>query len=313
MSVSVQAPPLLRPLHLAALLMVTFVWGLNFIVIRIGLDHFPPLLFSAARFAVCALPALWLPRPKVGWVSLLALGLVLGAGLFGFLFLGIAAGVSPGIASLLMQSQVLFTLVLGALILGDRPGVAQWTAVALGCAGIALLAIDTGQFSTGTGFALILGGAVCWAVANLMFKRLPPTPMLNVMVWISLVPPIPLLALSWLVEGQPAISASLGNIGPVALLVIAYTSVLSTLFGYGVWGAMIQRYSAPKVVPFALFVPVFGLLLSFLIFGDRLDAVGLLASAMVVAALALNTFGFPRALARACGKSVRFFFKSVQV
>lgn len=299
MSVSAQSPPALRPLHLAAILMVTFVWGLNFIVIRIGLDHFPPLLFSAARFAVCALPALWLPRPKVGWGSLLALGLVLGAGLFGFMFLGIAAGVSPGIASLLMQSQVLFTLLLGALVLGDRPGGAQWTAVALGLAGVVLLAVDTGQFRTGTGFGLILCGALCWAVANLMFKRLPPTPMLNVMVWISLVPPLPLFALSWMVEGQTAIEASFGNIGPVAVFVIAYTSILSTLFGYGVWGAMIQHYSAAKVVPFALFVPVFGLLLSFLVFGDRLDAVGVLASAMVVTALALNTFGFPRQLARA--------------
>lgn len=294
MQITASSLPSLRPYHLAAILMVTFVWGLNFVVIRIGLDHFPPLLFSALRFAACALPALWMPRPQIGWMPLLALGLVLGAGLFGFLFLGIAAGVSPGIASLLMQSQVLFTLILGALVLGDRPSVAQWTALVLGGAGIALLAIDIGQLNTGTGLGLILCGAICWAFANLMFKRLPPTHMLNVMVWISLVPPIPLLTLSWIVEGPAAISASLGNIGPVAIAVIAYTSVLSTLFGYGVWGAMIQHYSAPKIVPFAMFVPVFGLFLSFFVFGDRLDAVGVLASMMVIGALGLNTFGFPR-------------------
>jgi O-acetylserine/cysteine efflux transporter len=202
------------------------------------------ILFTCLRFVVCALPAVVIARPAVPWPQLLSLGFVLGAAVFGFLFAGMAAGMRPGAAALVMQTQVLFTLILGALVLREKPGRLRWIGVLLGMAGIACLANDSVAEGTAKGFALVLAGAFSWGVANLQFRRLQSVSMLAVMVWISLVPPIPLWGLSDLIEGSGALPAALREMtlgGAVALL---YTSVLSTLFGYGVWGAMIRDYGA---------------------------------------------------------------------
>jgi O-acetylserine/cysteine efflux transporter len=273
--------------HVALLVLVAAVWGFNFIVIRWGLDALPPLLFSALRFIICAIPAFVVPRPRLPLSTLVALGFVLGAAVLGFLFVGIALGVDPWLASILMQTHVLGTIVLAHLLLGERQTAARWSSVALGLLGMTLLATQSVHSGTTAGFACILAGAMSWAVANLIFRRLPPEPMLPVMVWISLVPPVPLLALSWWLEDPFAVVSQLplGSVRPI--LAILYTSVLSTLFGYGAWGFLLQRHAVSQVTPFALLVPVFGLLFSALFLDARLAPVQWAAAGLVMAALAI--------------------------
>jgi O-acetylserine/cysteine efflux transporter len=278
----------MKPRHIVLLVLVSAVWGLNFVVVRLGLNQFPPLVFTCLRFVVCALPVVVIARPAVPWPQLLSLGFVLGAAVFGFLFAGMAAGLRPGTASLVMQTQVLFTLVLGALVLREKPGRLRWIGVLLGMAGIASLARDSIADGTATGFALVLAGALSWGIANLQFRRLQSVSMLAVMVWISLVPPIPLWGLSDLIEGPGALPAALQGMTLGGAGALLYTSVLSTLFGYGVWGAMIRDYGASPVAPFALLVPIFAMAGSHLVFGERWTPAMITGSALVLAGLAVN-------------------------
>jgi O-acetylserine/cysteine efflux transporter len=283
------ALPLSDGLRLVA---VAFIWGFNFVVIRIGLDHFPPLFFSALRFLVCALPALlWVQRPKIALHDLLALGIVLGTFLFAFLFLGIRAGMPAGLASLAMQSQVFLTVLLGALVLGERPRPTSILALALGAAGLVLLALDQSQSGSLVALVLVMSGAFSWAVSNLLLKRLPPVEMGGLMVWISLVPPLPLLALSALTEGPVAMVAALRHLDLPGVAVVLYTGLVSTVLAYGIWGAMLQRHPVALVAPFALLVPIFGPGSAALVLGERPSWVAGAACVLVIAALMINCFG----------------------
>lgn len=274
------------------LVLVAFIWGFNFVVIRIGLDHFPPLLFSALRFVVSAIPGVFIiPRPRIPLASLLALGIMLGIILFSLLFLGIAAGVAPGLASLVMQTHVLFTILLGAALLGERPHPLQWLAVAIGFAGIALITIETGWTPHLLALALVLGGAVAWGISNIQMKRLPRTDMLGLMVWISLIPPVPLILLAIAIDGWSAVSDALQGLTWSGAAAVAYTGYLSTVFAYGCWGAMLQRHSTSVVAPFALLVPVFGMGAAAIFLGEQFGALRLAASALILLALTLNLFG----------------------
>lgn len=271
---------------------IAFIWGFNFVVIRWGLDHFPPLLFSALRFAVCSLPILFgLQRPDIGWKNIIALGVTLGLLVFGLLYLGIYAGMGAGLASAVMQAQVFFTLAIGYAVLGERLTGSSLVAIGLGFSGLALIFVRGGQHAPTIGFLLVLGGALSWGVSNVLIKKLPKVKMLNLMVWISIVPPLPLLILSFLFEGESAILHAVESIEPRGFLTILYTSVLSTLLAYGVWGAMLQRYTAALVSPFALLIPVFGLACSTFFLGERPAPLDLLGPALIIVALIINWRG----------------------
>lgn len=285
----------LKPLDGAVLVLVAFVWGFNFVVIAVGLDSFPPLLFSALRFLICAFPAvLILPRPDIPWRDLIALGIVLGTLLFGFLFVGIHVGVPPGLASLLMQTQVFFTLILSVALLGERPRALNWAALAVGFGGIALIASEQTRAGSGLALVLVLSGALSWGVANVMMKRLPRVNMLHLMVWISLVPPIPLVALSLVVDGPGTIAAALAGFDLSGMAAVLYTGLVSTILAYGIWGRMLQRYPTAVVTPFALLVPIFGLGSAVIALGERYTERDIAAGILVLSALALNTLAARR-------------------
>ena len=194
--------PGLKLADVALLTAVALIWGLNFVVIALGLKGFPPLLFSALRFLVCAFPVIFfVPKPKVGWWSLLAVGIVLGTLVFAFLFVGINMGMAAGLSSLVMQMQVFFTVILGGVMLKERPLPLNWFAVLLGLAGIAMIAVERAENGGIAAFAVVLAGALSWGFANILLKTLPKVNMMHLMVWMSLVPPLPLLILSGLFEG----------------------------------------------------------------------------------------------------------------
>jgi O-acetylserine/cysteine efflux transporter len=288
----------------ALLVLVAFIWGFNFVVISVGLRSFPPFLFSALRFVVCAVPAVFfVPRPSLSARNLIALGIVLGILLFGFLFLGIHAGTPAGLASLIMQTQVFFTLILGAIILGERPRPLNWVALVIGFAGIALIASSRGHVSSLGAAGLVLAGALAWGFSNIMMKRLTQVNMVHLMVWMSLVPPVPLAMASLALDGWPTISASLRGMTWLGGAAILYTGLFSTLFAYGVWGTMLQRHASSLVAPFALLVPVFGMGASIVALGERHGLVDVVASVLVLLALALNIWA-PR-LEAAASASVK--------
>lgn len=271
------------------LALVSFIWGLNFVVIHLGLGHFPPLLFSALRFLFCALPWIFIvPKPKISLRSLLSLGIVLGILVFAGLFVGMHEGVPAGIASLTMQAQVFFTVLLGKFFLSEKPGPVQILSVVIGMFAIFAMIVIQGTVGTYDGIVLVLGGALSWGVANIMMKKLPRVNMLGLMVWISLVPPVPLFLMSIAVDGWPTVAASLRAFDASGFMAIAYTGLLSTIFAYGMWGSMLQRFPTTSVAPFALLVPVFALLTAYLFLREHYTAVQLCASAVIIGALAAN-------------------------
>ncbi|GLV91704.1 hypothetical protein Slala04_31580 [Streptomyces lavendulae subsp. lavendulae] len=227
----------MRPVHTALAVLVAAVWGFNFVVIEIGLDHFPPLLLSALRFLVAALPAVFfVGRPKVAWKWIAGVGIALGIAKFGLLFTGMDAGMPAGLSSLVLQIQAVFTAVLAAVLLRERPGRVRVTGMAVALAGIAVAAVDGGTSGPVLGFTLVVAAAACWGVSNVLTRKASPPDALNFMVWVCTVPVVPLFGLSLLLEGPGRDLAALRSLDWSGVGVIAYVAWVSTVFGFGAWG-----------------------------------------------------------------------------
>ncbi|MBU1000985.1 MAG: EamA family transporter [Proteobacteria bacterium] len=271
-------------------LIVAVVWGFTFVVIEVGLTSFPPLLFSALRFFAAAFPAVFfVRRGNVPWNVIFSVGLIFGAAYFGLLFVGMKLGVPAGLASLLVQIQAAFTAILAAVILKDPPVAAQKLGMGIAFVGIGLIAWEFVGESSGLGLTMVLASAFVWSLSNIILKRAGSIDMFRLMIWMSLVPILPLLGLSALTEsGQLEALASLDLRGIGAVLYVGYCA---TVFGFGVWGDLFKRYPPNVVAPFSLLVPVFGMTFSWLLLGEEFTLLKLGASALVFVGLATNVLG----------------------
>jgi O-acetylserine/cysteine efflux transporter len=267
---------------------VAVLWGVSFIATRIGLDSFSPPQLTALRFVVAALPALALPRPPIAWSALVAVGLTLFAGQFLFQFFGIAHGMPVGLASLVVQTQALFTIVLAALVLGEWPTARQWLGVALALIGLASIGLTIGGDLSTAGFLLTLVSPVSFGVGNVLLKRLPPTDMASLIAWLSVVPPLPALALSLLLDGPAALAHALTASAWSGLAAALFLGVVATTLAYAMWGALLRRYPAAIVTPFALLVPLVGAGASALVFGERFGPLRLAGMALVLVGVAVS-------------------------
>jgi O-acetylserine/cysteine efflux transporter len=273
------------------------IWGTNFVVIRVGLDSFPPLLFALLRFALVFFPAaFFIKRPAVPVWQLAAYGVLIGAGQFGLLFIAMGGHISPGLASLVVQCQVFFTIGLSVVLSGERVRAYQWVAVALAAVGLVLIGAHGGGDASPLGVGLVLLAGLSWAIANVLMKRTPGVSMLAYVVWSSVFSLPPLLALSLLMEGPSVVQHALGAAGPAAWAALVWQSVGNSLFGYVAWGWLLSRHPAASVTPMALLVPVFGMGASSLLLGEPLQDWKLAAAALVIGGLCLNLLT-PRLLA----------------
>ena len=275
--------------HLLLALAVVAVWGSNFVVIKIALAHLPPLLFAALRFAFALFPAvIFIRRPAVSWRNLAAYGVLIGVGQFGLLYIAIHGHISPGLASLVVQTQVFFTIALAMRLGGERVQRFQWAALALAAGGIGVIASHTDGVTTPLGIALVLLAALGWAGANTVSRRAGRIDMLAYVVWSSAFAVPPLLALSWAFEGWPAMRAGVVDADIATWAAVLWQSVGNTLFGFAVWGWLLSRHPAATVTPTALLVPVFGMGSSALLLGEPLQGWKLAAAGLVIGGLALN-------------------------
>lgn len=273
----------MSPRHLMLALGLAVLWGLNFVVIEIGLDHFPPLLFSALRFLVAAVPAvLVLRHPGVPWRWVALVALTLGIVKFGLLFTGMAAGMPAGLSSLVLQTQALFTVVFAVVLLGERLGRRQVAGLVVAIAGIGLIALDLGATSPVGAFVLVIGAAAMWGLTNVAVRRAAPPDMLRFMVWVSALATLPLFALSAIVEGPERDWAALRTVTWPAIGAVAYVGLVATVIGFGVWGYLIRTYSASAVAPFSLLVPVFGMASAALLLGEQVTPPKLVAAVLII-------------------------------
>lgn len=276
-------------------LAIVFVWGTNFVVIRLGLNALPPLFYATLRFAFVMLPAiLFLPRPKVAWSNLAIYGLCIGLLQFGFLFIAMKGQISPGLASLVIQTQVFFTIALAMWRTGEKIKPHQLLAFALAVAGMAVIAAHNGQGTTIAGVALVLLAAMGWAMGNQAGREAGQVNMLAYVVWAAPFAVPPLLILSLLMEGPAAIASGVRHAHWVIWATVLWQSVGNTMFGYTCWAWLLSRYPAATVAPVSLLVPVFGFASSALLLGEPLPAWKIAATLLIMAGLAVNLVWRPR-------------------
>ena len=288
----------LTPLHLAMAVAVMAVWGTNFVVIKHALAVLPPLTLATLRFIAVLLPMVFfVKRPAVSWANLAAYGALIGAGQFGALFVALRTDVTPGLASLLMQSQVFFTIGLSMMLTGERVKGYQIAALLLAVAGVVVILQHTDGSITPLGLGLLLVAALGWAGGNMVSRAAGKIDMLGYVVWASLFAIPPLFALATIFEGWPAMTAGVRVAGPSIWAVVAWQAIGNTMFGYGVWGWLLARYPAATVAPMALMIPVFGMGASAWLLGEPLQDWKLIAAALVMSGLALGML-WPRIMTR---------------
>jgi len=282
--------------HWGLALLVVLAWGVNFVVIRLGLDELPPMLLGALRFLIVAFPALlFVKPPKLPLRWLLAYALTLSVGQFALLFSAMQLGMPAGLASLVLQSQMLFTMIFALLLLGERLRLPQILALLVATVGLVLLASQTPAAQmTLIGFLLTIAAAASWGLGNIVNRRISQLGEVNLMglvIWGALIPPLPFLALSLWFEGPQLILSSLTQMGLKSLFSLIYLAAFATLFGYGSWAFLMRHYPASQVAPLTLLVPVVGLFTAWLALDEGLSLVQLGGIALILAGLAINVFG----------------------
>ena len=289
--------------HALLALAVVAVWGTNFVVIRVALNHLPPLILAALRFSFAFLPAaFFIKRPQVPWRNLAAYGVLIGLGQFGILFLAMTHFISPGLASLVVQTQVFFTIGLSMWLTKERVRLFQMGALGLASVGLAVILLNTDGATTPLGIGLVLFAAMSWATGNIVQRATPGVNSLGYVVWASLFSVPPLLALSLVFEGWPAIVQGVTHADAVTWAAVAWQSAGNTLFGYSAWGFLLARYPAATVSPWSLLVPVFGMGASAIVLSEALPGWKLMAAGLVIGGLAINVVGpriWPAAIAKA--------------
>lgn len=283
-------------------LAVITIWGVNFVVIKLGLRDLPPILFSALRFGFAALPlVLFVKPPRTSLRLVCIFGMFQFAIQFTLLFTGIQLGLPAGLASLVIQLQAFFTIGLAVLFLGERPRPIQLAGALVALAGMGVVAAHLDARATLIGFVLVVLAGLCWAVANIAGKQMgkdaaggsEPVQIsaLSLMVWASVVATPPLLLASWLVEGPAAWRLAAQHFSWHTLWAVLYQAYPNTLLGFGIWSMLMRKYPTATVAPFSLLVPVTGMLSAALVLGESLQWWKLLAGVLVLSGLALNQFG----------------------
>lgn len=270
--------------HSLLAVLTAVIWGFNFVVIQWGMAGVPPMLFVAVRFLVVAAPAalLLVPRPRVPFWKVAVVGGFLSLGQFAFLYVSIDAGMPAGLASLVLQSQVVLTILAAAVVLRERPTRVQTAGVLLGTAGLAVVAAGRDGHVPLGALLLCLGAACSWAVGNVVVRALKVPGGLSLTIWSALVVPVPMLALALLVDGAGGVSDGLSAFGWKAVASTAYTAVLASFVGYGVWNSLLARYPSAQVVPWVLLVPPVGILSAWLCLGEEPGVAELAGGAVLV-------------------------------
>lgn len=286
----------MSPKDLLLALVVVLAWGVNFVVIKVGLHGVPPLLLGALRFMLAAFPAvLFVKRPQMPLRWLLAYGATISLGQFAFLFTAMYVGMPAGLASVVLQAQAFFTLGFAAVFLRERFHAQNVVGLLIAAGGLALIGVQSmaggAQGMTIAGFVLTLCAACMWALGNIVTKKAGNVDLVGLVVWGSLVPPLPFLVLSYWMEGPQRIVAALSGIGMTSVGAIVYLAFVATLIGYSLWSRLLSKYPASQVAPFSLLVPIVGLVSASLLLGEQLSAAEIGGAALVMGGLAVNVFG----------------------
>ena len=281
----------LRPRDVALALLVVLLWGVNFVVIKVGLRGVSPFVLGGLRFVLAVFPAvLFVPRPRVPLRLYAGFALTTFIGQFALLFWAIKVGMPSGLSSVVHQTQAFITVLLAAAVFGEKPGRAQIAGMVVAAAGLAWIGAESGASFPLAAFLLNLCASAAWAAGNLVSRSLSrhgPVNGLAFVIWASLIPPLPFFALAWAFEGSGAIASSLRAMDAISWAAVAYLAIGATIGGYGLWNRLLKSYPAAQVAPFTLLVPVIGLIAGWVALGERPTAAQLGGSALIATGLAV--------------------------
>ena len=273
--------------HSLLALLVVVIWGANFVVIDAGQEDVPPLLFLALRFLVVCLPAIFfLKPPPIGWRNIVAIGATLSLAQFALLYVALMLGMPPGLASLLLQTQVIFSIIVAAVALGERPTRRQLIGATIGMVGLSIVIVGHSQVAPWLPLVVTLLSALAWTVGNVLTRRSKARSGLSLVVWSGVVVPLPAFALSLIIDSPPVVWQALTSLSWVAIASTIYTAVFASLIGYGIWNSLLARYPTSAVVPFTLLVPVVGILTAWLVQGEVPTTAEFIGGAIMLAGLA---------------------------
>lgn len=268
-------------------LMVMAIWGFNFVVTRLALDHYPPMLLVALRFMLAALPCLLIPRPEVPLLRMIGIGSGMFVAQYAFLYLALAMGFPAGLSSVALQIQAFMTILLAALVLGEHPSARQIAGTLIAFAGLGTIAIATSNSGIPlVASLLILASALGWAFGNVLMRGAGQYDTLSMIVWLSLVPPLPMLAISLVFEGYGPVLTALASTTWYSFALLAFISLVSTLLGFGIWGYLLKTYPASMIAPLTLLVPITGAGSAALFLGEQFGVWRMAGMALVLAGLA---------------------------
>lgn len=291
-------PRHLAPRDLALTLFVAALWGFSFVPIVVALREIPPFMLAAMRFFLAAVPLVFfVRRPRMPARFVIGYGLAIGVFMFGLLFFGMNLGMPAGLSSLVIQIQVFFTIGLGIAFLGDHlrgENVAGAIVAALGIVLLAIFKLTRGTHSTFIGLLLVIVAALAWATGNIVAKHAAgehDSDMFALVVWSSLVPPLPLAAVSYLTEGGDAVFRAVVSAGALTWGCVIFMAWGATLFGFASWARLLHRYPTALISPFALLIPVSGLVSGALFLHERLAPLQLAGVVLVLLGLVVNLYG----------------------
>jgi O-acetylserine/cysteine efflux transporter len=277
----------MKPFDVGLAVAVAVIWGLAFVASRFALDELSPSLMTAMRFAIAALPCLFVRRPNVPWRVLIAISATLFLGQFLAQSWAIAHGVPVGLASVIVQSQALFTVAFAVLAFREIPTRMQIAGIGVAAIGLLMICGTVGfDFSVGA-FAVLMISPVSFAIGNLLLRQAREVPMFDLFAWLCLVPPLPLLALAFAVDGPRVTWLSLSQMSPTGWISMLFVGAISTSIAYWLWGRLLRDYTAAQVVPFALLVPFVGSAASTVVFGETFGPLRLSGMVIVVAGIAI--------------------------
>jgi O-acetylserine/cysteine efflux transporter len=290
----------MKPIDIALAIAVAVTWGLAFVASRLVLDELPPLLMTALRFVVAALPCLFVRRPDVSWPLLIAISSTLFLGQFLAQAFGIAHGVPVGLASVIVQSQALFTVAFAVVVFREVPTPRQVIGLGVAAFGLLLICFTVGyDFSVGA-FAVLMISPISFAIGNLLLRHARHVPMFDLFAWLCLLPAVPLLVLALIADGPQPTWHSLTHMSPTGIACIIGLGAISTSVAYWLWGRLLRDYTAAQVVPFALLVPFVGAAASAVVFHEQFGPLRLAGMIVVVCGIAVMLLS-PRPLAIAEG------------
>jgi len=289
--------------HVLLAVLVTMIWGLNFTVLKVVSHDISPFIFTALRCAFVATFAFFIPKPNIPWKTLIAIGVLIGMMKLGFLFAGVKTGLPAGLASLTLQTQSLFSVIFALFVFKEYPKLNNVVGMLISFIGIGIVGYQmAGSHSNLLGFALVLAAAMSWGASNLIVRKTKGEKAVNIVVWWSLIPPIPMILLAYFFEG-PETVAQIYHMNMTNFLLIIGSATFSMFVGYSIWGYLMQKHPVSMVAPFSLLVPITAITASYFILGETINLPTLVGGSLVILGLMINQLNLGQRIKKMLSKT----------